>query len=63
MAKRKNKMPKEVFVYVFDEENGVPLYAVTTDIDDITEGETYVGVYKLKRTDKFVVKKELQRGK
>jgi len=63
MAKRKNKMPKEGFVYVFDEENGVPLYAVTTDIDDITEGETYVGVYKLKRTDKFVVKKELQRGK
>lgn len=54
----KNSMPKEIYVYVCDKlEDGTPVYAVASHIEEIpedTQGQR-VGTYSLKDTHVFKV--------
>lgn len=59
MAKR---LPKEILVYQCDTVDGVPIYAVAQNVDEIPEDAhgQKVGVYALNREDTFRVKRELK---
>ncbi len=55
------KMPKEIIVYQCDTVEGMSIYAVARNVDEIPEdvhGDT-VGVYMLSRKSKFRLKREL----
>ena len=56
------KYPKEIYVYVCDYDDGKPLYAAVVDpelIGEDSSGEK-VGIYSLKKTLTFNVKRELK---
>ena len=61
MAKRKKVLPNEILVYQCDEVDGVAIYCVAINVDEIPEeydGET-VGVFVLNHTNVFRLKREL----
>lgn len=61
MAKRKNKMPKEIMLY--KEQDGDTWYFLAaTDIDEIPESHSgkFVGVYTLTKKFMFTVNRELK---
>jgi protein involved in sex pheromone biosynthesis len=62
MGKQERLFPIELLVYVFDrDEDGTPMYAIATSIDEIPEendGEE-VANYVLNRVRKFSVKRLL----
>lgn len=61
MAKSK-AFPKSIIVYQVDEVDGVAVYAVATDTDDIEldmNGEK-VGIYRLEKTCTFSVHREIK---
>ena len=56
-------MPKKILLYVCDHENdGTPILAVATKLDDISEDMNgdVVGEYELVRTSRLEVKRELK---
>lgn len=55
------KLPKELLVYIYDYDNGKPVYAVALNTDDIPEdcSGNPVGTYTLNRTYSFRVRREL----
>lgn len=59
---KKIKMTKEILVYVCDWDNGEPLYAIASNVDEIPEDcdGQIVGNYVLNYTSTFKVKRELQ---
>lgn len=58
-GQRKKGLPKKVFIYVCDYDNGEPIYCVSTTVDGIPEdshGER-IGSYSLERTGTFKVER------
>lgn len=62
MSKKSKNLPSEILVYQCDTCDGVPVYSVAHNVEEIPEdadGER-VGVYILNRTDTFHIKRELK---
>ena len=58
----KKQMPKEILVYVADVlEDGTPVYAVATDVEEIPEDVNgqRIGVYTLNTSPTFVVHRSI----
>ena len=56
------KLPKEILVYQCDTVDGVPLYAIARNVEDIPEefdGET-VSVFTMNKSYKFTIHRSLK---
>ena len=58
----KKRLPKELLVYVFDYDNGKPIYNVAENVDEIPDDcdGNLVGNYVLNGTHILKVKRELK---
>lgn len=54
----KKEFPGEFYVYVCDRDNGDPIFAVTTDADEVDGGEL-IGIYTRKEVKTVKVTREL----
>ena len=56
------KLPKEMLVYIYDYDDGKPVFSVAANVDEIPEDcdGNPVGNYTLNRTSTFKVKRELK---
>lgn len=56
------KLPRVIYVYQCDETDGIPIYAVAQDIEEIPEDEhgNRIGIYVLKTQHTLAVSRSLK---